>query len=334
MLRAVESIVYEFGEFRFNADSRRLFYLKSGELAPLQPKAAELLLFLLINRKRTLTKNEILEAVWENNFVEEANLSQTIFVLRKTFGESLKDPHFILTVPNQGYQFIAQVKEIHAEDQILIESFFSDLHISEVPSLKFQVPSAKTANRKPKTGNLFWLGAIPLILLIAFSVYWFYPAAKPSGLREIKTIAVLPFEDLSAEQSDKYLGVSLADALTNKFSNLKQVTVRPTRTVLKYAESRKDASKIGRELQVDAVLDGRIQRVGERIRVSVQLIRTSDNATIWTGNFDDNFTNFFAVQDSISQKVVQSLALQMNDIVFLLNANMINPFHNCKNVSN
>ena len=155
MLRAVESIVYEFGEFRFNADSR-LFYLKSGELAPLQPKAAELLLFLLINRERTLTKNEILEAVWENNFVEEANLSQTIFVLQKTFGESSKDPHFILTVPNQGYQFIAQVKEIHAEDQILKESFFSDLHISEVPNSKIKIQDSRfkiqdSENQRPKT---------------------------------------------------------------------------------------------------------------------------------------------------------------------------------------
>lgn len=123
----------------------------------------------------------------------------------------------------------------------------------------------------------------------------------------------MPFEDLSAEQTDKYLGVSLADALANKFSVLKQITVRPTRTVLKYADSREDASKIGRELQVDAVLDGRIQRAGERIRISVQLIRTSDNAAIWTENFDDSFTNFFAVQDSISQKVVQSLALQIDE---------------------
>ena len=83
--------------------------------------------------------------------------------------------------------------------------------------------------------------------------------------------------------------------------------------MLKYADSREAASTIGRELQVDAVLDGRIQRDGTRIRVNVQLIRTSDNVTIWTENFDDEFINFFAVQDSISRKVVQSLALQLDD---------------------
>ncbi|CAN5219806.1 hypothetical protein BH10ACI1_BH10ACI1_23640 [soil metagenome] len=150
-------------------------------------------------------------------------------------------------------------------------------------------------------------------MLIVIGIYWFYPKSKPAGLSEIKTIAILPFEDLSESQTEKYLGVSLADALANKFSELKGLTVRPTRSVLKYAESREDLVKIGRELQVDAVLDGRISHVGERIRISVQLICTSDNATIWTGNFDDQFTNFFAVQDSISQKVVQRLALQINN---------------------
>lgn len=319
MLKAAESIVYEFGEFRFNADNRRLFFLPTGELLPLQPKAAELLLFLLINRQRILTKNELLDAVWEDNFVEEANLSQTIFVLRKALHETSKEPHFILTIPNQGYQFIAQVKEIHAEDKILEEVFLSD--ISEVPCYKIEIQDSRfkirdSENQRPKTKDqktkLIWL-AIPLILLIALGAYWFYPKAKPTRLSEIKTIAILPFEDLSAEQTQKYLGVSLADALVNKFGNLKHMTVRPTRTVLKYAENREDAAKIGRELQVDAVLDGRIQRVGERIRVNVQLIRTADNATIWTGSFDDQFTNFFAVQDSISQQIAKSLVVEIDE---------------------
>lgn len=307
MLKAAESIVYEFGEFRFNADNRRLFLLPTGELVPLQPKAAELLLFLLTNRERLLTKNELLDAVWSDNFVEEANLSQTIFVLRKALHETSKEPHFILTVPNQGYQFIAQVKEIHPEDKILEESFLSDTHISKAPGSETRRTTAGGQRTK-----LIWL-TIPLVLLVALGAYWYYPKAKPAGLSEIRTIAVLPFEDLSEGQADKYLGASLADALVNKFSGLKEITVRPTRTVLKYAEKREDAQKIGNELQVDAVLDGRIRRVGGRIRVSVQLIRTSDNATIWTGNFDDEFTNFFAVQDSISQKVAQSLALKLDD---------------------
>ncbi len=182
---------------------------------------------------------------------------------------------------------------------------------AQIRKTESQVKALKTKAQRSKTKLI--LLAVPIVLLIAFGVYWFYPISRPATVHEIKTIAVLPFEDLSIEKSEKYLGVSLADALANKFSGLKQITVRPTRTVLKYVDSREDASKIGRELEVDAVLDGRIQHIGERIRVTVQLIRTSDNATIWTEKFDDDFTNFLAVQDSISRKVVQSLLVQLDE---------------------
>ena len=209
MVELSESNVYEFQEFRLDAKSHRLFRRESGELVPLTPKAVELLLFLVRNGGRILSKDELLEAVWENSFVEEANLSQTIFVLRKTLGENTKKPRFILTAPNRGYQFIAAVKEINSDNTILDESFFLNSHL---PKIQIQNPKFKIRNLK-----LVWL-VVPFVFLAGFGIYKFYPAAKPATVNEIKTIAVLPFEDLSAEQTEKYLGVSLADALANKFA--------------------------------------------------------------------------------------------------------------------
>lgn len=305
MIELSEAKIYEFEEFRLDAKSHRLFRRAGGELVPLTPKAVELLLVLIQNKGRTLTKDELLDMVWKGSFIEEANLSQTIFVLRKALDDHIKEPRFILTAPNLGYQFIASVREINPEDEILKESFLTDVR---EPATEKQ--STKDKGRRT---NLLWFAVAPLILLLAFGGYWFYPTAKPATVSEIKTIAVLPFEDLSEGQTEKYLGVSLADVLAKQFGGLKQITVRPTFAVLKYAESRQDVQKIGRELQVDAVLDGRVQRIGERLRVNIQLIRTADKTTIWTENFDDKFTNFFAVQDSISQKVISSLAVRMDD---------------------
>jgi DNA-binding winged helix-turn-helix (wHTH) protein/TolB-like protein/tetratricopeptide (TPR) repeat protein len=305
MLELSPSTIYEFGEFRLNAKSRRLFRGPSGELVPLSPKAAELLLVLVQNKDRVLTKDELLEAVWGDTIVEESNLSQTIFVLRKALQENTKEPRFILTIPNRGYRFIGTVGQSAVEDTVLDAEFLIDTPVID------PAPAAPT-NTAPKY-RVYLLFGLPLLVLLGVGVWWFYPRPKPASVGEIRTIAILPFEDLSAGQTEKYLGVSLTDALINKFSGLKPITVRPTRAVLKYANTHASADQIGRELQVDAVLDGRIQRVGDRLRVSVQLIRTSDNATIWTENFDDEFVNFFAVQDSISLKVVNSLALQLND---------------------
>lgn len=307
MSNAAESVVYEFGEFRFNADKRRLFRLPSGELVPLQPKAAELLFFLLTNRERILTKNEILDAVWEDNFVEESNLSQTIFVLRKALHETSKEPRFILTAPSRGYRFIADVKTFHPDEMNVDRNLLSVSRAGEAASGGVHVPSSNI-----QTKGLKWL-AVPIIFLISLAVYWFYPKPEPAGLSGIRTIAILPFEDLSVEKRDKYLGLSIADVLASRFGGLQNLVVRPTRSVLKYADSREDPGKMGSELQVDAVLDGRIQRVGERIRVNVQLIRVADNFTIWTGNFEDQFTNFFAVQDSMSRQIAQSLSVRLDE---------------------
>ncbi len=308
MQRLDESTIYVFEGFRLDTKNHRLFRFDIDEVVSLTPKVFDLLAYMVGNPGRVLSKDELLEAVWKNAFVEESNLSQSIFVLRKALGQNNKTPQFVLTVPNRGYEFIATVTKFNSDDEILNEAILSERsphHISHAPT-SIQTLASKS---QPKA----WMFAVPLILAIGFCSYWFYPKAKPPTIDEIKTIAILPFEDLGAEQADNYLGTSLADALTNKFGELKAVTVRPSRAVLKYAESRDDMGKIGRELQVDAILDGRIQRSGERIRVSVQLVRTSDNAAIWSGNFEDQFTNLFAVQDSISQKVVQSLALKLND---------------------
>ena len=112
-----ESKVYEFDKFRLDAKSHRLFRRGNGELVPLTPKAVELLLVLIENKNRILSKDELLELIWSNSIVEESNLSQTIFVLRKALGENTKEPRFILTAPNRGYQFIAAVTEINSESE-------------------------------------------------------------------------------------------------------------------------------------------------------------------------------------------------------------------------
>src|SRR5262249_26478859 len=108
---------------------------------------------------------------------------------------------------------------------------------------------------------------------------------------------------------DEYLGPGMADALITRLSNIKQVVVRPTSAVLKYSDQ--DSAAAGRELGVDALLNGKIQISGGRIRVTVQLVRGRDGAPLWAENFDDRFTDVFAVQDSISAQVAQALKLRL-----------------------
>jgi serine/threonine-protein kinase len=128
----------------------------------------------------------------------------------------------------------------------------------------------------------------------------------------ITTLAVLPFKPLSNTDSEASLELGMADALITRLSNLKELTVRPTSAVIKYSSANQDLAKASRELQVDSVLDGRVQRSGDRIRVTVQLIRSEDGKPLWAEQFDERFTEVFALEDSLSEKVAHALALRLS----------------------
>jgi len=128
----------------------------------------------------------------------------------------------------------------------------------------------------------------------------------------IRSIAVLPFKSLGQDKGDEYLSIGIAETLTTRLSSLKLLLVRPTSAVLKYASSQKDALQTGQELQVDTVLEGSIRRAGERLRVTARLVSVRDEAVLWADQFDEQFTDIFEVEDSISAKVAQALALKVS----------------------
>lgn len=127
----------------------------------------------------------------------------------------------------------------------------------------------------------------------------------------IRSITVLPFKTLGMQGGDDFLGVGMADALITKLSNIRQLVTRPTSAVLKYARQELDPLSVGRELHTDGVLDGRIQRYEDRIRVTVQFLKVDDESPLWAEQFDEKFTNVFSLQDSISEKVIQTLTLKI-----------------------
>ncbi|HEV2765143.1 MAG TPA: winged helix-turn-helix domain-containing protein [Pyrinomonadaceae bacterium] len=263
-----DAAFYEFGPFRL--DTVRSLLLRNGEPMSLSPKAFETLSVLVRNRGRVVRKDELIKQIWPDSYVEEGNLTQNIFVLRKALGEGPNDHRYIVTIPGQGYRFVAPVREGSEETRPVPAR--RDLHASEAPE------SSLAASRVP-------------------------------------SVAVLPFRTLSGESEgdNRYLGSGLADALITRLSSVRQLAVRSTAAVLKYTDPDRSPLAAGRDLGVDTVLDGYVQRAGERIRVTVQLVRVSDGATLWAEKFDEKFTDVFAVQDSISEKVAGALTVRLTE---------------------
>lgn len=138
------------------------------------------------------------------------------------------------------------------------------------------------------------------------------PATSPANVKDtVRSIAVLPFEPLGQDMNDELLGLGMADAVIGRMSSLKQLVVLPTSAVSKYKGTANDPLAAGRALGVDAILSGTVQRSGEHVRATVQLVNVRNGHTVWSEKFDQTFTDIFGIQDSISDSVARSLALNL-----------------------
>lgn len=314
--------IYEFGSFRLDI-SERLFW-RDGEPMTLTPKVFDLLALLIENHGHLLKKDEIIKELWADSFVEEANLNVNISALRRAIGETPTEHKFIETVPRRGYRFVAEVREIEDSENPENEILTAAVEKSEKKQdSKPATPADDISNailsrikkRRSLAGKKKLLLLIGVLIIAAMGIFVWRLAKQTiiqPDVAQLKTIAILPFKPLTKGQNDEVLEMGMADALITKLSNLQQITVRPTSAILKYSTADIDSLAAGRELQVDAVLEGKIQRLENKIRVSVQMLRVSDGATLWAESFDDYFTNIFAVQDSISEKLTTSLALKIS----------------------
>ncbi|HSE32029.1 MAG TPA: tetratricopeptide repeat protein [Pyrinomonadaceae bacterium] len=318
MATETPSSTYEFGEFRI--DTLRMLLMRcDGEIIPLPPKAFDVLRIMIGSEGRVLTKDELLNEAWSGTIVEEGNLTQAISVLRRALGETRSDHRYIVTVPGSGYRFVAVVREVAPDVNDLSDNTSTPIATPQPASVfsSHEVTTAKN-NSVSGTHQLRWILLVPALLLAAFGVYFAYstwttpPAPLPANVAEVRSIAVLPLENLGNQTDDEYLGVGIADALITKLSNIRRVAVRPTNAVVNYTHAKPPLTAIGSALKVDALLDGRVQRSGDRIRVTVQLVRTGDGVPLWAETFEDRFTNIFAVQDSIARKVTEALTLVLS----------------------
>lgn len=315
--------LYEFGPFRLDPGERRL--LRDGEPVALTPKCFDLLVMFVGNSGHLLEKAELLERLWPGQFVEEANLSFNVSSLRKALGEGRDGQHFIETVPKKGFRFVARVVDHAGVDADLAVGKKSPVppaddreEVGESPTRSapeaagsaLPIPTASPSRRSQRLRILFAvLGALALGLL-AYGLRM-SRTAVPAG-QPHKTIAVLPFKPLSADSRDESLEMGMADTLITKLGNVSQIVVRPFSAVRKYTDPRQDPVEAGRELRAEAVLDGSIQKAGERVRVSVRLVDVRTGARLWAEQFDADFTDIFGVQDSISERVTKALTLELS----------------------
>ncbi|AOT06860.1 winged helix-turn-helix domain-containing protein [Pseudoalteromonas luteoviolacea] len=240
----------------------------------LDNKSMQLLMLLIHEAGNTLSKDRIFEQVWAGKVVTTDILSVTMSKIRKALDDDARNPKFIKTIPNEGYVLVAQVQEIEREPH-------------EVRTKKFLLPIKYR----------LMLGLIVLSVTI-----WQWILSREDGDIEqihIDSIAVVPFEDLSAQQDSQYFAAGLSDEIIAQLSQIKSLKVISRDSSFRYQNSN-HVTEIGRALQVENVLLGSIQKVSEQLRVQIRIVNSQSGQLLWSKRFDGKTSDAFELQDDVS----------------------------------
>jgi DNA-binding winged helix-turn-helix (wHTH) protein/TolB-like protein/tetratricopeptide (TPR) repeat protein len=309
-------MAYEFNQFRVEPQRRRV--LREGQVIPVTPKVFDTLVLLIERRGEVVTKDEMLASLWPDAVVEENNLGQVISKLRQALGEVPGDNAYIATMPGRGYRFVAETRVV--EERLNDQAAAAGVPATDKPMMPSTEVSATDGFAAAGEGEhplRRWMTrrvvAALLLLALCATLISLALARRGAGAPDrITSVAVLPFKPLVPQNRDQALEFGIADNLIGRLATLNNVSVRSLGRVRRYADTSSNPLEAGRELGVDAVLDGHIHRSGERIRITARLVRVVDERQLWSGQFDEDFTSVFDIQDSIARRVAEQLAPELD----------------------
>ena len=291
-------VAYEFGQFTLVPTEKRL--LCDGKVVPLAPKVFDTLVLLVKNQGRLLEKDALLEALWPHRVVEEVALAHNVSQLRKALGDPAEDPKFIETVPKRGYRFIAAVRQ-RGEPR------------AAPPASGGETPSAVRHTPRSRAAIL---GAFAAVLVLAAGTAA-YVHLSPTGKRvtgvlpAIHSLAVLPFENLSADKEQEYFADGMTDALTTDLAQIGSLRVISRTSAMQFKGSKETLPQVGRDLQVDALVEGTVARGKNRVRVTAQLVEASSDYHLWARTYERDLKDVLALQDEIAQDIAEQIRVKL-----------------------
>lgn len=269
---------YEFDGFRVDP-VRRMLIGPDGQPVRLKPKVFDTLLYLVQHPHELLDKRTLLKAVWPNVVVEENNLNQAISTLRRVLGERPEDHRFILTEPGRGYRFVATVHR----------------HTQE--------PGVVPVRKGHRIGWLFAAAAVLAVALLAVGMLVFLHQ------RDLRSIAVLPFENLSAEEEHGLFVKAIHGDILTQLAKIRTLKVISRTSVMQYEAPTRNLREIGQQLGAATVLEGTVQRAADSVHINVQLFEAETGELLWSESYDREPTvgNIFAIQTDIAGSIAKAL---------------------------
>ncbi|MEP6536808.1 MAG: tetratricopeptide repeat protein [Bryobacteraceae bacterium] len=273
--------------------------LRSDEVIPLTPKAIDTLLVLLANPGRVLEKEELIRTVWPDSFVEEGGLARNISALRRVLGDLNSEVQYIETIPKRGYRFVAPVTEVSAEPEVQISA--------PTPSgnLVRLLPRQRLPPKPSKTT------AVLFLMLVGVLVYFLLIRPAPSGALQLSSLVVLPLNNLSDDPDQEFFTEAMTDELINSLAKIEALRVISRTSAMTYRKANKPLPQIARELHVDGVVEGSVLKVGEKVRITVQLFHAKSDKQLWARSYERDLRDILTLQSDLASSIAQEIQVKL-----------------------
>ena len=318
-----------FADFTLNLTRGCL--LQGAREVKLRPKSFDVLKYLVENGGRLVSKEELIGAVWPDTAVTDDSLVQCLIEVRRALGGN--GQHLVKTVPRRGYIFDAEVIEqtpegselVYTEEVERIQLAFDDVQEERKPSSEHVDAAAQSDPRLlQRGGGRHRIAGLLILSTLAATIITFAylfsrdvargDKADTPALPErvtIRSIAVLPLENLSGDPAQEYFADGMTEELIGKLAQIRSIMVISRTSVMRYKSGGKSLPDIARELKADAVLEGTVQRADGRVRVTAKLIHASTDSLLWARDYDRDLTDVLKLQSDVARAVANEIRIQI-----------------------
>lgn len=312
---------FRVGEWYVDPDSGRL--LREGVEVKLEPKVMQVLVCLAQHSDKVVSREALEAVVWAGMVVGYDALSGSIIKLRKALGDDSRHPQYIQTVSKKGYRLIANVSQT-GEDEAGSQGD-SKRHVHAAGAQTFETPQSGATKF---TTKLIAAG----IALVAVVMLWYFLALVPDSpsqttvaanttdnlltadaTAKAPSVVVLPFKNLSDDPKQEYFSDGITDDIITDLSQVSSLRVIARQSAYHYKNMNINLDDVARDLDVNYIVEGSVQKAGERIRINVQLTSVDKGSHIWADRFDSEATNLFDIQDTITQRVIDAMYVTLSN---------------------
>ena len=327
--------IYEFGHFRIDPDERLL--LRDGTPVPLTPKAFETLLALVQNSGHVVRKDDLMKRVWPDAFVEEVNLAQNVSAIRRVLDTN--GEQYIETVPKLGYRLIVKATVVGGPDDVVkapqvpaasranhgesAAARLSGRTTNNERAAKAVVAKQRFAKKRAAAIGLATLA----VLAITGLAWWMKIRTGRAVPVRISSLAVLPLENLSQDPEQEYFAEGMTDELITSLAKIHSLRVISRNSVMIYKGKHESVPQIGRELNVDAVIEGTVMRSGNRVRIRAQLIEARTDRHLWAQAYEGDVRDVLKLQEQVAQAIATEIKgkLAPEEQLHLTSPKVVNP---------